>query len=40
MISNETKDVLVENEFKKYRNLTQVFSLGKITLVMIDHNIS
>ena len=36
--SNKTKHVLVKNEFKKYRHLTQVFLLAKATFLMMEHN--
>ena len=34
--SNKTKHVLVENELKNYRHLTQVFLLVKVTLTMME----
>ena len=37
---NKTKHVLVENELKKYRQLTRVALLVKVTLAMMDHKIS
>ena len=38
--SNKTKHVLVENEFKKYRQLTQVLLLVKVTLIIMEQNFS
>ena len=37
---NKTKHVLVENELKKYRQLTRVALLVKVTLAMMDHKTS
>ena len=37
---NKTKHVLFENELKKYRQLTRVALLVKVTLAMMDHKIS
>ena len=36
--SIKTKHVLVENELKNYKYLTQVFLLVKVTLIMMKHN--
>ena len=35
--SNKTKHLLVENEFKNYKHLIQVFLLVKVTLIMMEH---
>ena len=37
---SKTKHVLVDNELKKYRHMTQVFLFLKVPLIMIDHKIT